>query len=380
MIARQFFAPLSLLALLLTVNFSHGLEYNDVQIHGFASQAYLLSDGNNFYGDSQRGSTEFYELGVNASWQATNTLNIAGQLLSRDAGATDNGSVEIDYLFADLKVVENDLSGLGFRIGRVRNAYGFYNETRDVLVTRPSILLPQAIYFEGNGLRELLFSSDGVQLYSYWDDDDDSISLSLTLGRNKSVSADVIKNILGSSTSQFIVQGNLRHPVFAQLAHSVNGGSTRLALSMFDVDMAFSTNIPGSSDFNLYSTGYVASLQHNLQRWSFTGEYSLTDVAFQASQSYETQIEAAYVQAQFRLSTTLKLHSRIEYSTYDRDNRNESDNSHLILGVKWTPTTNWTIAADIYGIRGSAGVPAIDNPAGLNERTELLAVMIGYRF
>lgn len=352
------------------------------QIHGFASQGYLLSDGNNFYGDSQRGSTELREIGLNANWRLNNSLNFAGQLLSRDAGATDNGNLRVDFLFADYKAIENDVTGLGIRVGRVRNAYGFYNETRDVLFTRPSILMPQAIYYEGNGLRELLFSSDGAQLYSYWDSEDSTTSFSLTAGRNKRLSKDVIRNLLGSSTSQIVAHGSLDHPIFAQLSHSRSGGRSRFALSMFNVGLDFDTNFMGADGLNLYASGYVLSAQHNLQDWSFTAEYSLTTVKYEAGSlgNAKNDIEATYLQTEYRVTPTVSVYGRAEYSVNDRDNRNATDTQHLVVGTKWSPSRNWTIAADLLGMRGTGGIPGIDNPNGTRERTEMLAVMVGYRF
>lgn len=374
------FAIVSLFALASTA--THALEFPGGQIHGFASQGYLLSDSNNFYGDSQRGSTELTEIGLNANWRLNNSLNFAGQLLSRDAGATDNGSLRVDFLFADYKAIENDVTGLGIRVGRVRNAYGFYNETRDVLFTRPSILMPQAIYYEGNGLRELLFSSDGAQLYSYWDDENSTTSFSLTAGRNKRLSKDVIQNLLGTSTSQIIARGSLNNPIFAQLSHAMSGGRSRFALSMYNIGLDFDTNFMGADGLNLYASGYVLSAQHNLQDWSFTAEYSLTTIKYEAGRmgNAKNDIEAAYLQAEYRLSPKICLHSRIEYSVNDRDNRNATDTQHLVVGTKWSPSRNWTIAADLLGMRGTGGIPDIDNPNGTRERTEMLAVMVGYRF
>jgi hypothetical protein len=46
------------------------------------------------------------------------------------------------------------------RVGRIKTAYGLYNTTRDVPFTRPSIVLPQSIYFERT--RNLTVSADGV--------------------------------------------------------------------------------------------------------------------------------------------------------------------------------------------------------------------------
>ena len=51
----------------------------------------------------------------------------------------------------------------GIRVGRLKNPFGFYNDTRDVAFTRPGILLPQSIYFDRT--RNLGLSGDSVQIY-----------------------------------------------------------------------------------------------------------------------------------------------------------------------------------------------------------------------
>lgn len=355
---------------------------NDLQFHGFLSQAYLLSNGNNFYGNSLRGSTDYREVAVNSTWRATPTLNFAGQLISRDAGSTDNGDVKMDFLFADIKAIENDMSGLGFRIGRVRNAYGFYNDTRDVLFTRPTILMSQAVYFEGNGLRELLFASDGVQLYSYWDAEENSTTFNFTLGRNKSLSADVLKNLFGPSAS-VIHTAEFNTPIFAQILHSRNGGDSKIAFSMLNVHLDLHSSSSALADITLDASGYVISAQKNLATWTHTAEYSLISTDFRSSQGAQnTEIESAYLQTQYRLRPNITLTGRYEYIVLDRDLRNETDNHHLVVGARWTPAQNWIVDVDVYGIRGVSGIPGVDNLNNMpiEQRTEIFAVMLGYRF
>jgi hypothetical protein len=373
-------ATLSLFGIVFSGQIQAELD-DSMQIHGFLSQAYILSDGNNFYGDSQKGSTDFMEAGVNGSWRASAKLNLAAQIITRDAGSTDNGDIKIDFMFADLKILEHDLSGLGVRIGRVRNSFGFYNEARDVLFTRPTILMPQAVYFEGNGVRELLFASDGAQLYSYWDDEDASTSLSLTMGRSKSISQDVVRNILGSASALFN-KADIENPVFTQISHTRDGGSTRFALSTLDITLTGESIFGPQNNIRLDVNGFALSAQKNLANWTFTGEYALytIDTQFGANSS-TTKIESAYLQTQYRIGQDIILTGRYEKSVLDKKRPNETDSHHLVAGVKWMPTPAWVIAADIYGIRGTAGIPAIDNVnSPLRERTEILAIMVGYRF
>ncbi|WP_373095276.1 hypothetical protein [Zhongshania sp.] len=372
------------IALLLLAGHSHANNNGDLQFHGFFSQAYLLSDGNNFYGDSQRGSTDYMEAAVNATWRVAPALNIAGQVLSRDAGNSANGGLDIDFLFADLKAIETEESGLGFRLGRVRNAYGFYNDTRDVLFTRSTILMPQAVYFEGNGLRELLFATDGAQLYSYWDANENSTSLNFTLGRNeKSISSETIKNLFGAAAASIVHKGEVKSPIYAQLLHSRNGGDSKFAVSVLNVQIDLHSAVRSFGDLSLDATGYVLSAQKNLAMWTFTGEYSLITTDFTSIQGSQSQkIEAAYLQAQYRLRPSVTLTSRYELSYLDRERRSETDSHNVVLGLRWLPAANWVIDTNIYGIRGTSGIPIVDNSRNsrLDERTEMFAIMIGYRF
>ena len=361
-------------------SFCSALSYidNDLQIHGFFSQGYLLSDGNNFYGNSQRGTTDFMEAAVNANYRVSPKLNLAAQIITRDAGTTDNGDVKIDFLFADYKAIESELSGLGFRLGRVRNSFGFYNDTRDVLFTRPTILMPQSVYFEGNGLREILFASDGAQLYSYWDAEENTTSLSVTFGRTKSLSADIVSNLFGRTAASFIDHANVRNPIYAQLSHSRDGGTSKYAISTVNMQLEGQGSF---GDIALSANGYVLSAQKNLAKWTFTAEYSLFTTDFRSAFGNQSlDLESAYVQSQYRLAQNIVLTGRYEMSINDKSRPNQSDSHHLVAGINWAPAPQWVIAADIYGIRGTNGIPHTDYNDPLTERTEILAIMVGFRF
>lgn len=134
------------------------------QIHGFASQAFILSTDNNFFGGSKdNGTFDFRELGINASWRILPRLQVAAQGVARWAGENDEGSPRLDYGLVDYAFVSNAKNTWGLRLGRVINPIGFYNDTRDVAFTRPSIFLPQSIYFDRT--RDVALSADGGQVY-----------------------------------------------------------------------------------------------------------------------------------------------------------------------------------------------------------------------
>ena len=351
-----------------------------LHVHGFVSQAALYSEGNNFYGDSRNGSTEFMEAGLNGQYSFNPRAFLSAQITTRDAGATDNGEVELDYLFGDIKAFETDGSGMGFRVGRVRNIYGFYNKTRDVAFTRSTILMPQAIYFEGNGLREILFASDGAQLYSYWDAAGNSTSFSMTYGINREVKDKVTRNLFGPASSA-ITDATLESPIFAQIQHSRDGGVRRFALSVLDLSLHIDTALPQTPNIDLVANGFAASGQLNLQHWSFTAETAYTDVKFRGTQTDDdTSIAAAYLQAQYRFNPQVSILSRYEYSNIKSDDDHDSS-GHWVLGSQWSPSRNWLISADYYYMRGTNGIPLGDNKGReLDSRTHVFAIMASYRF
>ena len=139
--------------------------FETLKFHGFASQGFILTSDNNFFGPSEEGSFKYHEAGMGASIRPAPDLQFSAQVLSRRAGAGDRGGIRLDYALMDYRYVTQESNLIGVRIGRVHNAFGFYNDTpRHVAFTRPSIFLPQSIYFDRT--QNLARSSDGIHLYS----------------------------------------------------------------------------------------------------------------------------------------------------------------------------------------------------------------------
>jgi hypothetical protein len=131
----------------------------------------------------------------------------------------------------------------------------------------------------------------------------------------------------------------------------------------------------------LSANGYVLSAQKNLAKWTFTAEYSLFTTDFRSAFGNQSlDLESAYVQSQYRLAQNIVLTGRYEMSINDKSRPNQSDSHHLVAGINWAPAPQWVIAADIYGIRGTNGIPHTDYNDPLTERTEILAIMVGFRF
>ncbi len=381
--APSFWRKLGLCAAALIAPCANASNDQSIQLHGFASQAYLYSQGNNFFGDSSDsdGSFEYFEAAIGGQYRLNSWLSVSGQLFSRDAGATDNGSIRTDYLYADVRFVQNLNSAAGIRIGRVRNPYGFYNSTRDVLFTRPSILLPQS-YYEGFGIRELFFSSDGLQLYGYWDGDNHSTTFTSTYGRTDDISSSTFSTLFGSSS--FAGKAEHTKPAFAQLMSEINGGLWKVGVSMYDGSLNFSTpRFTAGLEANIVAL----SLQRNFQYISVTGEYSLLSLRgafaspFIGVQRFSSKGESLYVQTDYRQNSQLTWFARVDNQLGDRTRPNATDSLAVTLGGRWTPAKNWLLAAEVHGLRGTAAVPRADNRGRIiDERSEVFVMMLGYKF
>ena len=138
----------------------HAIEADDIRIHGFISQGYLESNKNNYLtNDSEEGSFQLSEMGINFSTDLTNNLHIGIQFFSRDLGDIGNNKVTLDWAFGDYRWRD----WLGLRVGKLKIPFGFHNETRDVDSLRTHIILPQGVYEET--LRDSILGLQGIGIY-----------------------------------------------------------------------------------------------------------------------------------------------------------------------------------------------------------------------
>lgn len=139
----------------------YAFETGDIEIHGFISQGYLLTDENNYLAETEDGTFEFNEMGINFSTDLTEQLHIGMQFFARDLGTVGNDDIVLDWAFADYRWRD----WLGFRAGKIKIDYGLYNETREMDMLRTSVMLPQSVYSEL--WRDSFSGIKGAALYGY---------------------------------------------------------------------------------------------------------------------------------------------------------------------------------------------------------------------
>ena len=133
-----------------------------VEVHAFASQGFILSQGNNYLADNTtHGSFQFSEIGINFTKSITDKLRLGVQLFAEDLGPTGNYTAQFDWFYLDYRLRD----WLGFRAGRVKIPYGLYNEINDIDSARVPVLLPQSVYPIENV--NYLLAQTGAELYGY---------------------------------------------------------------------------------------------------------------------------------------------------------------------------------------------------------------------
>lgn len=124
-----------------TVN---AFEFGDVKVHGFLSQGFVKSDKYDYQSmDTNDGTVEFNELGINFNTNLNRQLRAGLQLRAADLGDFGNNKIQIDWAYGDYRL--NNFIGL--RVGKFRRSIGLFNETRDIDATQTVIFLPPTIAY-----------------------------------------------------------------------------------------------------------------------------------------------------------------------------------------------------------------------------------------
>ena len=143
-ILSSIFLFFSMLFLGLPFGTAYDSNQEQVDIHGFISQGYLKTDKNNFLAETEDGTFEFNEMGINFSTNMMEKLRLGLQFFARDLGEEGNDDINIDWVFADYRYMD----WFGFRVGIIKINMLFYNRSRDIDMLRTPIFLPHAIYHE----------------------------------------------------------------------------------------------------------------------------------------------------------------------------------------------------------------------------------------
>lgn len=376
------------------------LGFGDWQAHGFLSQGYTYTSGNDFFGNSQgNGSLDFTELGLNVLGHPWPNLLIAAQGVYRNAAGSDQEDFRLDYANLDYHLPLGEHGRLGVRLGRVKNPFALYNETRDVIWARPGVLLPQSIYFDALALRQPEISSDGGILYGRYALGNHAVSAEFLVSEVLDNTGGATEFLTGIPNAPGTLGGR---PLFiGRAGYEWQEGQVRLLFSVVDLDRDFESSLPDVPSGKVKAFFPIGSAQVNLEDWSFTGEYgrisSERSGFTPGGVVQENTSENYYLQAQYRF--TPRWSALLRYDVFhanvdDRDGRGAAALTglprhrffakDLTFGLRWEFARDWLVAAEYHNVYGTAWLSPVDNPElnlnGGDGHWDLFTLMLSFRF
>ncbi len=371
----------------------------DLQIHGFIGQSYIVTSHNDVFGNSDKGgSFGLTEAGLNASFRPLPKLLVSAQVLSRRAGEGNSGMPRLDFAFLDYRLYSHEANQFGIRAGRLKNPFGFYNDTRDVPFTRPSILLPQSIYFDRT--RNLALSGDSVQMYGdfshpKWGTFSTQLGFLFPIVNDRDTRTSILEGLGGNLTREvsYIGRG----------IYETNDKRIRLAVSGIWLNANYvPTATEQLSSGALQFSPIYFSAQYNAERWSLTSEYAIRHFAFSGFNNQKLDGtnfygESYYVQGEYRFTPKWEGFVRYDALFTDRSDKsgkqwasenNKTGQEHsryakdITVGLRWNVTPEFMLRAEYHHVIGTGWLSGLDNPdrTQTNKVWDLFAIQGSYRF
>lgn len=375
----------------------------DLIWHGFISQNFILTDENNFLGSSSDGSFKSNEAALNASWKPSESLQLSLQGIYKQIGTAEPKGGRIDYAIADWRIVDEFSHGFGVRAGRLKNPYGFFNETRDVAATNISILLPESIYIDY--LSQLFHSSDSAGFYGHREMVQGTFSYNMQYGR-PILNDQITRSIVGAPDTRGTFSDE--RSFITRFAYEDAAGFWRAALSYiyFIGDFKAGPNdfMLGLSDGDLTTQQLLLSLELNVNDLQVTTEIQRRDTELEGIYPFNILEKGLsyYLQFAYNLTSNLKVYVRRDEVFRFKDDKKGKDYIAQIkaidpsserqfhstfakdttLGFRYSPNFEWSFALEVHHIDGTYWLPDIENPdIGAQKRYwNMFLAQVAYRF
>jgi len=361
-----------------------------VQVHAFASQAFLASDNNNYLTmPTSTGSFAFTDFGGNISVQITGNFRVGAQLYDRNVGQLGKWYPELDWASGDYRFKD----WLGIRAGKIKTVIGLYNDTQDLEFLHTWALLPQSMY--PVDLRTII-SHIGGDVYG-----------DISLKRLGSLAYTVHAGLIPEDPYGGYVYGSKAYGIdFTSLGAKSEGADLRwntpvqglLAGASY---VNASSNNKGIDPLGDPFTGrskiyYVEQffIQYVHGGLRLDGEYRRTyldDLTFDPILPSETILDSRsfYGSASYRISKRLEIGAYYSLFYLDWGGKLSDPANHIfdkVAAVRLDLTNHWDLKLEGHFMNGYGASDAFrgfylqDNPQGFKPNTNLLVIRTGIQF
>lgn len=304
----------------------------DVQWQGFIAQGVIQADKSNFINKSGDPSLQLTEIGVNTLIQLNPTWRLAGQVVYLDGGNRYPEGLKLDYLFVDWTLINQMDWQLNLYFGRYKNQHWIYSSTRDVPLTRPSVVLPQSVYFDA--FRDIAVSSDGLAIKARADNRFGNVELNWSLGSTP-LSTPQKELLLGE---QFLGDAKQKYVHQASVFWQPNMTNWTFGLSLLDSDFtyhAFTTE--PIVDGRIVVQRFILNAQYLQERWQLASEIFQERMdlegLFMPTFSNQQFGQGGYIQGLYQLNSKTKLQGTLDYYVVNKDDRRGTALNNATFGM-----------------------------------------------
>jgi hypothetical protein len=376
---------------------SHSFASESFKINGFVAQGLIQANDSNFVTDDGDMSLKLTEVGINTAYRINPSFRMAGQAVYLEGGNRYPAGFRVDYLFLEWQLVNSVNWQVKTQVGRNKNYHWLYSSTRDVPHTRPSIVLPQSLYFDV--FRDVALGVDGIVLIAQTNNKLGEWDINFSYG-SSTISKEQTINLLGSHAT-----GKLEHDVDKQFSLFWRPKLTnfQFGLSLLDADFSYKH---GENDTLFTGDETSQRIMFNLlfqgQNWEIASEVMrerviAEDIAFPGFYS-DITAEGGYLQARYFITNHLTLLARLDIYDKDRQDRKgdtiESSSQGLVpdyfglmdqatAGVTWKFAKNIQLQAEYHKVKGTGRLAPVFTPnIILNDSKywDLWAVQLMYWF
>lgn len=376
---------------------SYCLHAESLKINGFVAQGIIQAADSNFVQDDGDVSVKLTEIGINGSYRINPLFRVAAQAVYLEGGNRYQDGFKIDYLFLEWQLLNSPSWQIKTHIGRNKNYHWLYSSTRDVPHTRPSIILPQSLYFDA--FREIALGVDGLALIAQKNNSWGEWDINFSYG-NTRISDTQTSNLLGSNIS-----GKMKHDSDKQfsLYWRPKLSNVQFGFSLLEADFSYHQ---GDNDTLFNGNGRSQRVMFNLlyqgQDWEIASEVLrerviIQNILFPGFYSDATA-ESGYIQARYFLSSPLTLLARLDIFDNDRQDRGGQNieilsqglvpsyfgfMDQVTAGVTWKFADNIQIQAEFHRVKGAGRLAPIFIPntvLNANKYWNMWAVQLMYWF
>ena len=394
---------LAMLTFALT-NAAHSLDLGPVQVHGFLSQGYIYSSGNEYLQGSDKGGTfDFSNAAVNFLYRPTNKLFFAGQLISRNFGDAyaNEKPIDIDYLFASANIIGSSTDDFTVNLGKIKTTYGIFNNSRNIPFTHVGIISDQTLYSEYD--RHMTLYGTGISLdYKHRADIGDFrvIYQNAKISDDKRDALSTYPQIDPDSVTEFDgVDYSVVHfmlsPANTNLEFGYSHGRID-AEKMYILD-----TIPGVYDrhWSLNAINNIYSARYTTENFTLTAEYMnrvirnkyrfIPKNIFPYQENDEIRkSDSAYIQGAYRFTYDLEGFVSYHFATEEINgvkNYGAPYNQYRrqwVVGADWDIFENTLLKAEFHMIDGTYDMikePGI-NQNGIDRKWNMFVMQLSYKF